>query len=423
MRKSYSNMHAFDASSRTYDVDGRLHVKKSVISKAAVNPYYGLEIPGYEGLGLDPEKVYQLYRDPDALAAAAPTFARLPILDKHIPVSVDALPEENIVGAIGSDVAFEAPYLVADLCFWTAGAIAGIEEEVKRELSCSYRYTPVMTPGEIDGVAYDGIMTEIIGNHLALVERGRAGRDAVVADADIKNEVNFMKITRKGKALFAALACASAVLAADAATIAVCQDFGKKTWDAQDCKKKLLAIDSDLDPQKLDDVIDALLGVEQSPEPVLPVTPAAGVGDASPAEQIKALLAGKVDEETLAKIMALCAPEAQDVEPEEKDVMKKEDVDKAMDAMRSELIAAEQARRDVREIVGDTALDMSAEDVYKFALDQMSIKADGVTGVAATRALFSAVMQAKKASVPAPKHSTLATDKALNAFPGLARLK
>ena len=78
---------AFDRSARHVDVDGRLHVAASHISKAAVNPYYGREIPGADTLGLDPARVYQLLRDPEELAKAAPTFNNLPLLSKHVPVS------------------------------------------------------------------------------------------------------------------------------------------------------------------------------------------------------------------------------------------------------------------------------------------------------------------------------------------------
>ena len=53
------NTVAFDkASARSYDANGHLIVDSTVITKAAVNPYYGKEIPDYESLGLDPEKVY-----------------------------------------------------------------------------------------------------------------------------------------------------------------------------------------------------------------------------------------------------------------------------------------------------------------------------------------------------------------------------
>ena len=71
---------AFDRSARRIDADGRLHVDRSHISKATVNPYYGKEIPGYEALGLVPDTVYRLFRDPVELERGAATFARLPIL-------------------------------------------------------------------------------------------------------------------------------------------------------------------------------------------------------------------------------------------------------------------------------------------------------------------------------------------------------
>lgn len=174
---------AFDRTARRIDADGRLHIDRSHISKATVNPYYGNEIPGYESLGLDGGKVYRLLRDPVELERGAATFARLPILSKHVPVTVDDPQPDLVVGAIGSAITFDAPYLDADLCIWDAPAIAGIETDKVRELSCAYRYVPDMTPGEFEGQAYDGRMTEIQGNHLALVEVGRAGSDVVVADS------------------------------------------------------------------------------------------------------------------------------------------------------------------------------------------------------------------------------------------------
>jgi hypothetical protein len=81
---------AFDrASVRTYDRDGRLHVEVTNISKAAVNPYIGREIPDWKALGLNPDGVYKLLRDPDELAKAAPTFNNIPVLSRHKPVTAD----------------------------------------------------------------------------------------------------------------------------------------------------------------------------------------------------------------------------------------------------------------------------------------------------------------------------------------------
>ena len=409
---------AFDRTARRIDADGRLHVAKSHISKANVCVYYGKEIPGYEALGLQPDKVYRLLRDPVELERAAPTFARLPVLSEHVPVTVDAPRPDLVVGAIGSEVVFAAPYLDADLCVWDATAIAGIETDKVRELSCAYRYVPVMEPGEFEGQPYDGRMTEIQGNHLALVEVGRAGSDVVVAD---RNPFNFketaMKMSKLGKALFAALCAASPVLAADSALPALVGNANRKNFDRKDVKAKLLALDADLDPQQLDNVIDALLDVEQDPKPV--ETPAAAA-DESPADKLRALLAGKVDDATIEQCCALCAAPAADADPKEKPGMKKEEVDAAMDGLRKELREANEAAREVRHIVGDVAMDSAAE-IYGFALDHMKVDRAGVEGAPALRALFK-VAAANKAST-APVHVAQDSAGLAAKFPGAARFR
>lgn len=177
-------MLALDRSLRTFDADGRLHVESCNISKANVCPYLGREIPNCAALGLDPNRIYQLYRDPAELFAAADSFRNLPLLIEHIPVSAEAPRQDLIVGTIGSDVRFEAPYLMASVSVWTAEAIRLIETRAQEELSSAYRYVADMTPGiSPEGVHFDGVMRSLLGNHVALVKRGRAGSDVVVADA------------------------------------------------------------------------------------------------------------------------------------------------------------------------------------------------------------------------------------------------
>ena len=408
---------AFDRSARRIDADGRLHVDRSHISKATVNPYYGKEIPGYEALGLQPDKVYRLLRDPVELERAAPTFARLPVLSEHVPVTVEAPRPDLVVGAIGSEVVFAAPYLDADLCVWDATAIAGIETDKVRELSCAYRYVPVMEPGEFEGQPYDGRMTEIQGNHLALVEVGRAGSDVVVAD---RNPFNFketaMKMSKLGKALFAALCAASPVLAADSALPALVGNANRKTFKKEDAKAKLLALDASLDSNKLDAVLDAILDVEQDPKPV---ETQAAAADESPADKLRALLAGKVDDATMEAACGLLATPAADEKPEPG--MKKEEVDAAMDSLRKELREAEEARRDVRAVVGDVMGMDSAVAVYGFALDHMKVDRAGVEGAPALRALFK-VAAANKAST-APVHVAQDSAGLAAKFPGAARFR
>jgi hypothetical protein len=426
---------ALDKSLRSVDEDGRLHVAKSHISKATVNPYYGREIPDYQGLGLEPDKVYRLYRDPVELEKAAPTFARLPILSEHVPVTVDAPQPDLIIGAIGSDIAFDNPYLDADLCFWDATAIASIETETAKELSCAYRYVPVMISGEFEGTAYDGIMTEIRGNHLALVELGRAGSDVVVADHKTVKEAGKMKMTKLGKALFVAIGAAAPKIATDSALGAIVGSVSKKKFDKDGIKGKIMALDVELNPQQLDNIIDALLDVEQGPEdkPVVPDSAEEDfkpkvekkIGeDESPAEKLKALLAGKVDESIIEEACKLFEMPAEDEKDEDlKDIADKSskpvDVKAAMDGLRKEMKAAEQARRDVASVVGDVfALD-KASDIYAFALDHMAVDYKGVTGDAALAALFR-VASSKSA---APARIALDGEAMAKQFPGAMRFR
>ena len=177
---------AAPGSVRRTDDNGYLHVSESHISRATVNPYYGREIPGAADLGLIPDKVYKLLRDPEELKKAAPTFDNLPLLDKHIPLSSfnldDPKIKEHLVGSTGTDAAFDGGFLDNSLVIFTQSAINDVEAKKKHELSCAYQYKPVMTPGVYNGEAYDGIMTCIKGNHVSLVAEGRAGHDVKVMD-------------------------------------------------------------------------------------------------------------------------------------------------------------------------------------------------------------------------------------------------
>lgn len=192
---------AFDRESvREKDVDGRLHVKVANISKAAINPYKGDEIPDWQALGLDPNKIYKLLRHPDELKKAAPTFNNLPLLDDHVAVNADDHRPDRVVGALGSNATYEHPFLKNGLVVWARHGIDGVESDEQKEISCSYRYKADMTPGDFEGEHYDGVMRDIVGNHAALVKKGRAGSDVVVGDSSINEEQKMAKtkITRAG---------------------------------------------------------------------------------------------------------------------------------------------------------------------------------------------------------------------------------
>jgi hypothetical protein len=203
-RSMQQDVLAFDRSllsARSKDDDGHLHVRGTPISKAMVCPYLGSEIPLAEQMGLTPTKVYMLLRDPEALAKGAATFNNKQLLDLHKTQTARSYDHELTVGTV-SNPRFEAPYLKADLTVWEAAAIVAIEQDVLRELSSSYRYDADMTtPGIYLGEPYDGVMRNIRGNHVALVEDGRAGPDVLVADGLPEWAFKFRQM-RNGKPQF-----------------------------------------------------------------------------------------------------------------------------------------------------------------------------------------------------------------------------
>jgi hypothetical protein len=158
-----------------------MRVRGCVISVGEVNPYYGREIPGYQALGLDANKVYDLYRDPDELATAADSFNGLPLMIRHIAQTAEEPRKEHQGGSV-FNVRYDAPNLLADLLVSDGKAIEYVQSGMLADLSSSYRYKPDMTPGEINGRKFDGRMVAIEGNHVALVEDGRA-TGAHVADS------------------------------------------------------------------------------------------------------------------------------------------------------------------------------------------------------------------------------------------------
>lgn len=357
------NTVAFDkASARHYDDNGFLIVDSTVITKAAVNPYYGKEIPEYESLGLDPEKIYNMLRDPAELEKGMHTLGEKQLLIKHIFVSADDPQKESIAGTIGSNLEMAGDDVKGSLTVWDKEAINLIESGKLAELSASYFYDPVMKSGTFKGQAYDGIMTNIRGNHVALVERGRIGRDALVADALPKLMELNMKL-KKG-------AAAKVNLAAKAILVA-----------------KGLAADADLTPDEIKELITV---VAENIEPT--------AEDTEEAEKLEG--AEDEDEEEVAEDAD--ETETADDEDEEAEKAEPEVKKAAMDAAikQAENKAVQrvtqlfEARELVKPLVGVVAMD-SAEAVLKHALKKSGIDSDGVDTVKGLKTLVGLAIKQK----------------------------
>lgn len=179
---------AFDAATkRQKDANGFLHVESSHLTKEQVAPYYGFEIPNYEKFKLQPNKIYYGFRSGEELQKAVNTFNGLPLMLHHHVVSAEDTKKEYRVGSLGTNATWNAPYIDNALTITDKSGIDAVESGKCREISLAYQYDPDFTAGQFEGVSYDFVMRNIKGNHAALVEEGRAGRDVVVADSQIIN--------------------------------------------------------------------------------------------------------------------------------------------------------------------------------------------------------------------------------------------
>lgn len=332
---------AMDKSMRSFDGNGHLIVERTIITKVAVNPYFGREIPNYERLGLEPDKIYNLLRDPKELEKALSSFKGVQLLIKHTPVSADDPHNDLTVGSVGTDIEVEGNDVYASLRVFDKYAIELIESGKLQELSAGYSYTADMTPGEFNGQGYDGVMRNIHGNHVALVERGRIGRDAIISDGlPIELMESSMKL-KKG------------AIEAIAAKL-----------------KPIVAMDGDITSDIVEGVIKTVA------DNMLPQSPEAEDEEAEVGDVEKAKAKAKAEDEDEAEEATEAEDEVAEDEDEEGDC-KAMDADAIRAAAVKSVNALWQAREDVKPLVGVVAMD-SAEDVYKYALQQKGISTKGV---------------------------------------------
>lgn len=319
---------AMDKSMRSYDANGHLIVERTIITKASVNPYFGKEIPNYEALGLEPDKIYNLLRDPEELKKALSSFKGVQLLIKHTPVNADEPHKDLTVGSVGTDVVMEGNDVYASLRVFDQEAISLIESGKLQELSAGYAYVPDMIEGEFNGQGYDGVMRQIHGNHVALVERGRIGRDAIISDHLTTELEQAMKLKQGGMEVV-------------------------KTKLAQ-----LIGMDGDITPEIVEGVIKTVSDNMLEPE--------------KPAEDDDETKTDAEDEEN-GKDME----KAEDEETEDKKDKPAMDADAIEAAAVKRVTALFEARDAVKPLVGMVAMD-SAEDVYKYALEHVGVSVAGV---------------------------------------------
>jgi len=107
------------------------------------------------------------------------SLAEVPITNNHPPYMLDADNTKHFqVGFTGSNIDREGDYVRVKATITDGDTIKELKETKKRETSCGYTCDLEETSGVWNGEEFDAIQRSINYNHLAIVNKGRAGTGA-----------------------------------------------------------------------------------------------------------------------------------------------------------------------------------------------------------------------------------------------------
>lgn len=191
--------------------DGTLVCKNAIIARTGFQVYKGKELPKNEAealkLEIAPDDDVKVYRSEEEVFAPATiaSFEGKPLTDGHPPQLLDI---ETIAdyqtGHIQNIRRGKEPLdsgdwpLLADLILTDPKLIDKVQKFGVRELSCGYNYHLAVVNGNIQQV-------DIKGNHVAVVENGRAGTLVGIQDEAPKPEQEQEKVTMNFRKLWLAM--------------------------------------------------------------------------------------------------------------------------------------------------------------------------------------------------------------------------
>jgi hypothetical protein len=140
----------------------------------------------------------QLYKNPDGTirrelrlpedifnSDSLKSFAGKPITDGHPDAPVTAKNAKKLMaGVMRGEAVQDGDNLTAPIVIHDGELIDKIMRGGKRELSLGYKVDLEESPGEWNGQKYDAIQRNIRVNHLAIVQRGRAGNARLNLDSN-----------------------------------------------------------------------------------------------------------------------------------------------------------------------------------------------------------------------------------------------
>ncbi|MFE1598195.1 DUF2213 domain-containing protein [Methylobacterium sp. ID0610] len=159
--------------------NGSLVVQAKAARGGNVQDYLGAEV------GKPGQAIVRVYRDADEVfrAESLRTFGHKPVTLDHPAAPVTTATWRSVArGHVGEEVLRDGEFVRIPMLIADQGAIDAVQAG-HRELSvgytCDLDFTPGTTP---DGRPYDARQTNIVVDHVAIVNRGRAGPDCRIGD-------------------------------------------------------------------------------------------------------------------------------------------------------------------------------------------------------------------------------------------------
>jgi hypothetical protein len=171
------------------DGNGRLWIRGVELTRAMVNNYRGSELDPDGVMGLEPNKIYRVYRSPEALEAAAkkPETELLPLGNTHDFDLPDAPAKDGRKGAAIYPT-YKDGILLADVYVLDQSNIEAIKSKSLNAFSVGYDSHLELRHGFTpDGEEYDIVMTDITPNHLKLTDNPRV-KTACITDDDFEED-------------------------------------------------------------------------------------------------------------------------------------------------------------------------------------------------------------------------------------------
>lgn len=180
--------------------EGYLICRNVPINRTGVQVYTAREV-GIPGGGDDPVNVYRLEEDVFSPAALASMEGK-DVTRGHPPEMLEASNQAAYSNGHIENVRRDGENTVGDLIIKDPGLVSDVENGVLREVSCGYYCT--FEP-YLDGYK----QTHLVGNHVAVVQRGRAGHDVAIKDAAVEAEKGRQNMSEFWKSVLTAFGMAA----------------------------------------------------------------------------------------------------------------------------------------------------------------------------------------------------------------------